>query len=122
MAKESEIISLNLAHNPETTGIINQDVLNAMADDCVFVSTAPPELIDLEALANKLRSSKDFYFISDQGDELSKEEQQKLLAIPNCIMYPSIAYISAEARANKQDIFMENIKAALAGKPKNRVS
>ncbi len=86
-----------------------------------MISTVPPAVIDTDALADRL-SKGDITFISDHPDEMTKEEVQKLGTFKNCVFYPPIAFVTDEARIVKQELFISNIKAALAGSPSNKVN
>ncbi len=122
LTKDSEIISINAAQTSETEGMISAEVIESMKNDAVLINTCPPELINTDALAAKLKANPDFIYIFDHGDEMSKEEQAKILGLKNCVPYPPIAFLSREARINKQEIFVGNMKAALDGKPQNQVN
>ncbi len=102
--------------------MISAEVLSLIKNDAVIVNTCPPELIDQDALADKLKNNKEFFYIFDHADELSKEEQHKIMQYENCIAYPPIGFISNEARIAKQEIFIGNAKAALEGNPQNVVN
>lgn len=122
LLSSSDYISINIAETEETKGLINADNLKLVKPSAVMVSTVPPEVVDAEALAEKLKTDKDFVFISDHPDEMSEEYLSKIKNLPNCILYPPIGFITDEARRVKQEMFVGNIKAALAGKPENRVN
>ena len=86
-----------------------------------MVNTAPMETTDLLALENRLKKN-DMIFILDHSDEMKQEELNILHKYKNCIIYPPIAFISREARVNKQNLFVENIENFLKGKPTNAVN
>ena len=79
------------------------------------------ELVDINALAERLAKG-DITFILDHSDEMRKEDLERLSKYQNCIIYPPIAYITAEARIAKQRIFLKNIEGFLKGSPINTVS
>ena len=79
------------------------------------------ETIDLAALEKRLKKN-DITFILDHSDEMKPEELDILHKYKNCIIYPPIAFISKEARTNKQNLFIENIENFLKGKPTNVVN
>ncbi len=118
----SDYISLNVAQTDETNGLINADNLKLVKQGAIMVSTVPPEVVDTDALAEKLKTDKDFIYITDHPDEMAEEDLVKIKDLPNCIIYPAIAYTTEEAKQVKQDMFVGNIKAALAGRPKNKVN
>lgn len=118
---QADFISLNFAQAPETENFLNKDRIKSLKKGCVIVNTAPMELVDIKALAERL-STGDITFILDHSDEMSKEDLAKLSQYKNCIIYPPIAFLSKEARIAKQEIFVENLENFLRGTPSNRVN
>lgn len=118
---QSDIVSLHLEYNPETERMIGRDEISAIKSGAVVVNTAPMEIVDLDALVERL-GRNDITFILDHSDELSPEDVARLKSYPNCILYPPIAYTTNEATAAKQDIFVANVEAFLQGSPTNRVN
>lgn len=116
----ADIISINLAQTPETEGFFNRERLMSLKPGMVMVNTAPMELIDQEALLDRLVKN-DMTFIMDHSDDLPAAMMKRLSAHQNFIAYPPIGYITAEARQAKQEIFLENIEQFLAGTPTHHV-
>lgn len=121
LLSSSEFISLNVAGTPETTGLLNKDNLNLITAGTILINTVPPPVIDTDDLAERLAKG-DITYIFDHADEMPKEELAKLTGYKNCIAFPPIGFITEEARKNKQEIFVNNIKAFLIDKPQNVVS
>ena len=55
VAREADIVSVHVALNPETRGLIGSDFFGAMKDGAYFVNTARGEVVDQEALRRALR-------------------------------------------------------------------
>lgn len=117
---DSDYLSINVAQTPETEKLINDNNVSKIKSGAVVISTVPPEVVDTDAIASRL-AKKDIIYISDHGDEMAKEDLEKLKQYKNCMLLPAIAFITAEARINKQEIFVANLKAALDGKSQNTV-
>lgn len=117
----SEFLSLNPALTPDTEHILNAERINSLKANAVVINTCPMELVDIDALAERLGKG-DITFILDHSDEMSKEDIAKLSPHKNCILYPPIGYITTGARRNKGEIFTGNIAAALEGEPENKVN
>lgn len=79
------------------------------------------EVVDIDALEKRL-ARKDIVFILDHSDEMSQDDIGRLNKYENCIIYPPIAFISKEARMNKQELFVGNIKDFLDGRQTNVVN
>lgn len=120
LIKESDFISLNFALNSETTNFLTSERINNIKAGAVVVNTAPMELIDFDALVERL-ANNDITFIFDHSDEITKEQLQTLIKFANCIIYPSMAYISNEAMLTRKDMFVGNIESFLKGFPTNVV-
>lgn len=117
----SDVITLNLAYNSETEGMINAQRIDKIKKNTIFINPSPMELIHFDALVSHLQSN-DFVFILDHSDEMSPEQLQKLQPLDNAIVYPAIGYLTKEATAIKKQIYVDNLKNFLAGKPSNKVN
>ncbi len=118
---EADFLSINLAQTSETEGFLNEKRISSLKPGTVVINTAPMELVDVDALVTRLGKG-DITFIFDHADETSPEDMKKLTQYTNCIVYPPMAYITAEAQAAKKEIFINNIKGFLNGKPTNVVN
>jgi len=87
----------------------------------VVIHTVPMELVDIDALEERLKQD-DIVFILDHSDETPQEDMKRLAQYKNCIIYPPIAYITAEAQIAKKEIFIGNIRNFLSGLPTNKVN
>lgn len=117
----SDIITLNLAYNPETEGIISADRIAKIKHHAIFINPSPMELVDFAALVKRLKK-KDMIFMLDHSDEMTQEQLKTLQPMGNCIVYPAIAYLSREAGELKKRIYIDNLKNYLDGKPTNKVN
>ena len=121
LLSESDFISINLALNKETEGLMNATRLNKIKHGAILINLAPNELIDFIALEKKLAQS-DITYIADHTDEMSGELLKTLSKYKNCILYPPIGYQTKEATMLKQEIFVGNIEKFLKGNPVNKVT
>jgi phosphoglycerate dehydrogenase-like enzyme len=117
----SDIITLNLALNAETEGIINAERINSLKHQAIFINPSPMELIDFTALIERLKKN-DIVFMLDHSDEMTEEQLKVLKQLSTCKIYPAIAYLTREATQLKKRIYVDNIKNYLAGKPTNKVN
>lgn len=118
---ESDFISLHLAFNKETEYFLNETRIKKIKPGSLLLNLAPNELIDHRALETRL-AANNIVYIMDHSDELTQEQVQRLSQYKNCIVYPPLGYTTKEATANKQEIFVENIKTFLKGSPINKVN
>ncbi|TAL57963.1 MAG: hypothetical protein EPN86_01065 [Nanoarchaeota archaeon] len=117
---DSDFVSINFALNRDTKGFFDSKMIMAFKPDAVVVNTSPMELFDIKALDKRL-SKNNLTFIFDHSDEVKPEDLKMLARHQNCIIYPPIAYISKEAKAKKQEIFVKNLDSFIEGKAENTV-
>jgi glycerate dehydrogenase len=118
---ESEFISLNLILNKETEGIINASKIKLLKKGCIFISLAPPKLIDQQAMM-KSAASGNLTFIFDHSDDIDASLAKKFLQTKNCVVYPPIAFRTEEANTARLETFASNIEGFIKGRPQNVVN
>lgn len=121
LIEECEFISINIALTKETEKLLDESLIKAIKPGALIVNTAPMDVLDMDALVQRL-SLGDITFILDHSDELSEDDAKRLSQYKNCIIYPPIAYVSKEATANKQEIFVSNLENFLKESPTNKVN
>ncbi|HUQ85749.1 MAG TPA: NAD(P)-dependent oxidoreductase [Candidatus Limnocylindrales bacterium] len=121
LLKNSDFLSLNLSFVPETKEFIDKRKIGLIKLGAIVLNLAPMELVDLDALENRLKKG-DITFITDHADELSVKQVTQLGKYRNCIMYPPIGYVTKEATAAKMTMFVKNINNFLNGEPSNKVN
>lgn len=121
---QADVLSVHCPLTAETRGLIGAHELSLMNPHALLINTARGGIVDEDALAQALRAGK----LGGAGvDVLSVEppaQGNPLLApdIPRLIVTPHIAWASREARQRLIDEVVENIRAFLAGVPRNRVA
>lgn len=120
LVKTSDFISLHALTNRDTERILNAKRLSSVKPGAVIVNVSGMEQVDIPALEKRLVKG-DITFILDHPDEMKPEDVKRLSKFLNCIIYPPIGFVSAEARTNKQKIFIDNIKGFLNNKSVNVV-
>lgn len=121
LIKESDIVTLNLAYNSETEGIISAERIAQFKQNAVVINPSPMELVDFEALLARLKQN-DLTFMLDHSDEMTDEQLKVLQPLDNAVVYPAIAYLTSEATALKKQIFVDNIEGFLDGELRNKVN
>lgn len=118
---QADFISLNLALNKETEGIISREKINLLKESCIFVSLAPPPLIDQEAIMEKA-GQEDIIFIFDHSDDIDAALAKRFLDTKNCIVYPPVAFRTVEANTAGWETFVSNIENFVADNSQNVVN
>lgn len=120
LLKSSDIVSLHVPQTPETTGLIGKAQLELMKPEAILINTARGPVVDSAALAAALKNGT----IAAAGVDVFNCEpplpaEEPLLAAPNTLLTPHIAFASHQAFEKRADIVAENIKCWLEGKPQN---
>jgi len=121
LLSECDFISLHLAFNKETELFLNEARITKIRSGALLLNLAPNELIDYVSLEKRLERG-DVAYIMDHTEEIMPEQAKRLSKYANCIMYPPIGFITKEATAKRQEIFIENIESFLKGFPINKVN
>ncbi len=123
----ADIVSLHCPLLPETQGLIGEAELRTMKPSALLINTSRGGLVDEAALARALKAG----WIAGAGfDVLSKEPPQadnpllapELLALPNFLLTPHVAWASRPAMQALADQLIDNIEAFVRGEPQNRVA
>ena len=124
---QADAISLHCPLTPETRGLIGEAELQAMRPSALLINTARGGIVDEAALARALREG----WIGGAGfDVLTAEPpaddhplvDPALLALPNFLLTPHVAWSSRPAMQALADQLIDNIEAFAAGSPRNRVA
>lgn len=121
LISSSDILALSIPLSPQTEGFMNANRIASMKQDSLLINISPMGLIDRVALKKRL-AVNDIYFSFDHIFELSNEERSEFVSYKNTRAFPTIAYITQEARQNRQRLFMENLEGFLVGQPRSVVS
>ena len=117
----SDVVSLHLPLTPETRGLLGAERLARMKPGAVLINTARGGLVDSEALAAALRAGRLGGAGLDVLDVEPPPADHPLLAAPRCIVTPHVAWATTAARQRLLDAVVENLRAWLAGSPRNVV-
>ena len=119
-----DVLSLHCPLTPATRHLIDADALKRMRPQALLINTARGAIVDSAALAEAIRAG----WIGGAGiDVLSQEppiDGDPLLELdhPRLILTPHIAWASREARQRAVDDIAANVRAFVAGRPRNLVS
>ena len=113
-----DILSLHVPATKETTHMINAKTIKRMKDGVVIVNTARGTLIESSAILDGLNSGKISYALLDVLEhEKETNKDAALIAHPNAITTPHIAFYADDSMRNMYlDAFL-SIEQWLEGKP-----
>lgn len=117
----ADILTVHVALNDQTRGLIGGKELAAMKPGAVIINTARGPIIDREALVDRLRQGKiraglDVYEVESVTGCAAFREMD------NVMLTPHVAYKTQEALNRKAEITLANIARFVSGKPTNVVS
>lgn len=110
LLRESDIVSLHLPLNERTERILGPAAFAAMKPGAVLVNTARGGLIDEPALITALKSG---HLRAAGLDVFSREPvppDNELLALPNVVLTPHIAWLTPETLKSSVSIALENCR------------
>lgn len=124
---QADAISLHCPLTPETTGLIGEAELQAMKPSALLINTARGGIVDEAALIRALTEG----WIAGAGFDVITAEpppaghpmvDPALLARPNFLLTPHVAWSSRPAMQALADQLIDNIEAFAAGTPRNQVA
>lgn len=119
LLKSADIISLHLALNEETRGLLGRKELQLLKPNSIFINTARAELVDTLALTELLQSG---YLAGAGIDVFDREplaEDNPLLGLDNVVMTPHTGFNSPDAVINILHMTVSNLEQFAQGKPTN---
>lgn len=124
---QADAISIHCPLSDETRGLIGEAELQAMKPSALLINTARGGIVDEMAL---IRALKEGWIAGAGFDVLTAEPPPadhpllapELLALPNFLLTPHVAWSSRPAMQALADQLIDNIEAFVAGSPKNRVA
>ncbi|SDB90679.1 NAD(P)-dependent oxidoreductase [Williamwhitmania taraxaci] len=119
---ESDIVSLHVPLNSETTGMINSESFQMMKPSALLINTARGNVVDIPALAAALKAGTITGAAIDVYEkEPPLEKAHPMMDAPNTILLPHIGFATNEAIDIRSEIIIENTVGWLNGKPMNVV-
>ncbi len=125
--READAISLHCPLTAETQNLIGESELRAMKPSALLINTARGGLVDEGALATALQEG----WIAGAGFDVLTVEPPSggnillspdLLALPNFLLTPHVAWASGPAMQALADQLTTNLEAFARGDPQNRVA
>jgi phosphoglycerate dehydrogenase-like enzyme len=91
---DCQLVSLHLALNPETEGLIDADRLNRLPDGAYLINTARGGLVDESAVLAVLDSGRLGGYATDGFAVEPPEQGNRLLQHPKCLVTPHAAVLT----------------------------
>jgi phosphoglycerate dehydrogenase-like enzyme len=119
---DSDFVVICCHWTPETTHLFNQERFAAMKAGSVLVNVARGEIVDEAALVAALRSERLRGVVLDVYDgEFEHPPPAELWSDPRVLITPHVSGASDDDRHGAIDLFCDNLRAYLDGKPLHNV-
>ncbi len=110
LLNRSDIISLHLPNNDETYHFIDEDKINKMKTNSIFINCARGKIVDNNYLAYALNNNKIAGAAIDVYDiEPPLNNDYPLLNCKNVILTPHVAFLTKEAMVKRANIEFNNV-------------
>jgi D-3-phosphoglycerate dehydrogenase len=113
LLERSEVLTLHLPKIRTTRGLYSREVLEKLRPDCVLINTCRGEIVDEDALADRLESGALPAACFDVFG-IEPAENDRLLNLPNFLATPHIGASSEETR-------IDMVQAAIRGLTENEL-
>jgi phosphoglycerate dehydrogenase-like enzyme len=117
LLERSDVVSLHLPLTAETERLIDRAAIGRMKKGCILVNTARGGLVDDPAMIDALRSRQ----LGGAGLDVFTEEplprDAALLALPNVVLTPHIAWTTTGTFDRSFALAAENCRRIMAGTP-----
>ena len=123
LLRTSDVVSVHVPQNPQTTGMIGAAEIALMKPTAVLINCARGPIVDSQALADALNEGR----IAGAGIDVLETEppfpaDHPLLTSKNTIVTPHIAFASTQAMQKRAVIVAANVASYLRGETQNLVS
>lgn len=114
---DADVVSLHCPLTEDTRGLIGAAELDAMKPTAVLVNTARGPIVDAAALEQALRTGAIAAAALDVTDPEPLPADHPLVGAPGLLVTPHVGSATHAAREAMADLAVNNLLAALAGKP-----
>jgi glyoxylate reductase len=116
----SEFVTVHVVLAPETRGLLGAAELARLRPGAILVNTARGGIVDETALAAALHSGRLAAAALDVFEREPLPAGSPLLSAPHLILTPHIGSATVATRTRMAELAVENLVAALAGRPMPR--
>ena len=116
---DSDVVTLHVAHTPETERLVDERLLRLMPPRALLVNTARSQLVDADALVAALEEGRLGGAAIDAFEEEPLPLSHPFLRAPRLLLTPHVAFNTGEATAELLRLTLENLILWAAGRPRN---
>lgn len=112
----SDVVALHAPATEETRGLIGAAEIAAIRDGGLFVNTARPTIVDMDALYDAVASGR-IDAALDVFDAEPLPGGDRWRALPNVLLTPHLAGATADSRRRAGRIVVDEVRRHLRGEP-----
>ncbi|WP_327172887.1 hydroxyacid dehydrogenase [Streptomyces sp. NBC_01336] len=112
----SDVVALHAPATDETRGLIGAAEIAAIRDGGLFVNTARPSIVDMDALYDAVASGR-IDAALDVFDAEPLPGGDRWRALPNVLLTPHLAGATADSRRRAGRIVVDEVRRHLRGEP-----
>lgn len=116
LAKNSDVLMVITPGGPETSQLVNAQVLDALGPKGYLINIARGSVVDEPVLLRYLQEKK----IAGAGLDVFADEPRvppEFFTLDNAVIFPHVASATVETRKAMGDLQIENLRRHFAGKP-----
>lgn len=114
LLRRSDVVSVHLALNEATRGLLGRDKLALLRPGAIFVNTARGAIVDEAALVDALREGRIAHAALDVFVEEPLPAESPFRALPNTTLTPHAGFMTREASVNLLRMALEILAEELA--------
>jgi glyoxylate/hydroxypyruvate reductase len=121
LAGRADAMVVSLPLTDQTAGLIDRATIEALPPSCIFVNVGRGGVVDEPALVDALRERRIAGAVLDVFATEPLPDSSPLWSLPNVLVTPHAAALSARENERIVDLFVDNLRRYLDGRPLRNV-
>jgi phosphoglycerate dehydrogenase-like enzyme len=121
LAGRADAVVVSLPHTEATTGLVDRATIDRLPPGCIFVNVGRGKVVDEPALIEALRGRRIAGAVLDVFATEPLPPDSPLWTLPNVLVTPHAAALSARENQRIVDLFVANLRRYLDGQPLENV-
>jgi phosphoglycerate dehydrogenase-like enzyme len=121
LAGEADAVVVSLPLTEQTAGLVDRATIERLPPDCIFVNVGRGGVVDESALIDALRERRIGGAVLDVFAEEPLPPDSPLWTLPNVLVTPHAAALSARENERIVELFVANLRRFLDGDPLTNV-
>jgi phosphoglycerate dehydrogenase-like enzyme len=121
LASRADAMVVSLPLTDQTAGLVDRATIERLPASCIFVNVGRGGVVDEPALVEALREGRIAGAVLDVFATEPLPEDSPLWALPNVLVTPHAAALSARENERIVELFCDNLRRYLDGRPLRKV-